>query len=144
VLGVYSLQHILYFMLAGLLISCTTQRHSVPQSRGVESPFASKSGFPFGAFPIKKGELGNIRIGMTISEAEAHLPPMERVTDHATKSGSGSSRPASSCSWTPESCAEWVPYPYPREHSLNTVGAGQPGSAKKVPSDAPDTSLSCL
>lgn len=94
VLGVYSLQHILYFMLAGLLISCTTQRHSGPQSRDVESPLASKSGFPFGAFPIKKGELGNIRIGMTISEAEAHLPPMERVTDHATNFGFGGGSPA--------------------------------------------------
>ena len=45
-------------------------------------------------FKIKKGQLGNIRIGMTISEAESQFHGFTKTTDYAENFGFGGGSPA--------------------------------------------------
>lgn len=50
--------------------------------------------FDFDNFKILKGQLGEIKIGMTISEAEVQFPGLTKKTDEATNFGFGGGSPA--------------------------------------------------
>ncbi len=50
--------------------------------------------FDFDKFKIQKGQLGEIKIGMTISEAEMQFSGLTKKTDEATNFGFGGGSPA--------------------------------------------------
>lgn len=52
------------------------------------------STFQYQKFEIKKGQLGDIKIGMTISEAEQQFKGLKKEVDHATNFGFGGGAPA--------------------------------------------------
>jgi len=92
------MKHILTFLIGLFLFGCNSstktennQTETVPTN---EKNTEQSVNFDFENFKILKGQLGEIKIGMTISEAEVQFPGLTKKTDEATNFGFGGGSPA--------------------------------------------------
>ena len=92
------MKHILTFLIGLFLFGCNSstktennQTETVPTN---EKNTKQSVNFDFDNFKILKGQLGEIKIGMTISEAEVQFPGLTKKTDEATNFGFGGGSPA--------------------------------------------------
>lgn len=89
-------------LLLALLLSCKspdpgTQENLASESLETEAPktdLGMASTFDYQRFPIQKGRLGPIRIGMTIAEAEAEFDGLRKEVSEAILFGYGGGSPA--------------------------------------------------
>jgi hypothetical protein len=92
------MKHILTFLIGLFLFGCNSttktennQTETVP-TNGKKSE--QSVNFDFDNFKILKGQLGQIKIGMTINEAEKQFSGLTKKTDEATNFGFGGGSPA--------------------------------------------------
>lgn len=72
-------------------------------------PTQAKSNFNFNKFKIEKGQLGSIKIGMTIQEAEKHLAGFRKEVNEAVVFGFGGGSPAYLYYWKDEIVLGLIP-----------------------------------
>ncbi len=72
----------------------TTKTENNETSMDLPNEKQSGSSVDFGKFKISKGQLGNIKIGMTIKEAEQQFTGLTKKVDEATNFGFGGGSPA--------------------------------------------------
>lgn len=95
------MKYTLIYMLACLMFSCTTtdKNTEVEQNEKADSTIENiKAEQEFiynpSKFPIQKGQLGDIKIGMTVSEAEEKFSGLRKETGLAADFGYGGGSPA--------------------------------------------------
>lgn len=89
----------LIIVIIGLFSSCkmkVNQQSNQLKSKGQEKVDKNNNrvAFDFSAFPINKGGIGPIRIGMSIIEAEKHVNGLIKQVSQATVFGYGGGSPA--------------------------------------------------
>ena len=92
------MKHILTFLIGLFLFGCnsttkTENNQTITVSTNEKKSEQSVS-FDFDKFKIVKGQLGEIKIGMTITEAEKQFTGLTKKTDEATNFGFGGGSPA--------------------------------------------------
>lgn len=111
------MKNILTFLSLVYLLSCNLR----PQTQDAEQSQNSlvqpsilhiEKTFDFSKFPIEKGKLGNIEIGMTISEAEKHFQGLEKIEDEAANFGYGGGSSAFLYYLDDEIVFALIPYAY--------------------------------
>lgn len=92
------MKHILTFLIGLFLFGCNSTTNTESNHTEAISTNEKKSeqsvNFDFDNFKIRKGQLGDIKIGMTISEAEMQFSGLTKKTDKATNFGFGGGSPA--------------------------------------------------
>jgi hypothetical protein len=90
------MKQILTLLIGLLLFGCnsTTKTENNETSMDLPNEKQSGSSVDFGKFKISKGQLGNIKIGMTIKEAEQQFTGLTKKVDEATNFGFGGGSPA--------------------------------------------------
>ncbi|WP_132795870.1 hypothetical protein [Tenacibaculum skagerrakense] len=97
------IRHLIYFMFLIVLWSCKQPTDNKSQKEGKPTQTKSQStsvehtndlSFDYDKFEIKKGQLGEIKIGMTISEAEQKFDGLRKEVGQATDFGFGGGSPA--------------------------------------------------
>jgi len=92
------MKHILIFFIGFFLFGCNSTTKTENNQTETVSTNEKKSeqsvNFDFDNFKILKGQLGKIKIGMTISEAEMQFSGLTKKTDEATNFGFGGGSPA--------------------------------------------------
>ncbi len=94
--------HFIYILLLTLIWSCNQtvkkeEGNSEKQSQKKEAQnnnFVNLTSFDYKKFQIKRGQLGEIKIGMTIKEAEMKFGGLRKETGQATSFGFGGGGPA--------------------------------------------------
>jgi len=90
------MKHILTILIGLFLFGCnsTTKTENNETKTDLTSETEKTVDFDFDKFKIQKGQLGEIKIGMTISEAEMQFSGLTKKTDEATNFGFGGGSPA--------------------------------------------------
>ena len=90
------MKHILTILIGLFLFGCnsTTKTENNETKTDLTSETEKTVDFDFDKFKIQKGQLGEIKIGMTISEAEMQFSGLTKNTDEATNFGFGGGSPA--------------------------------------------------
>ena len=90
------MKQILTLSIALILFGCnsTTTTENNETTTDLTSERQSESSVDFDDFEISKGQLGNIKIGMTITEAEQQFTVLTKKVDEATNFGFGGGSPA--------------------------------------------------
>lgn len=92
------MKHILTFLTGLILFGCNsttkTENNKTETELTIEKKSEQSVDFDFDKFKILKGQLGEIKIGMTITEAEMKFSGLTRKTDEATNFGFGGGSPA--------------------------------------------------
>ena len=91
------MKHILTFLIGLYLFGCNSTKTENNQTETVstnEKKSEQSVNFDFDNFKILKGQLGEIKIGMTIREAEMQFSGLTKKTDEATNFGFGGGSPA--------------------------------------------------
>lgn len=90
------MKQILTLLIGLLLFGCnsTTKTENNETTTDLTIEKQSESSFDFDKFKISKGQLGNIKIGMTIKEAEQQFIGLTKKVDEATNFGFGGGSPA--------------------------------------------------
>ncbi len=90
------MKQILTLLIGFLLFGCnsTTTTENNETTTYLTSERQSESSVDFDDFKISKGKLGNIKIGMTITEAEQQFTVLTKKVDEATSFGFGGGSPA--------------------------------------------------
>ena len=92
------MKHILTLFIGLLLFGCTsttkTENNENQTDLTTEKETEQTVQFDFDKFKILKGQLGEIKIGMTITEAENQFTGLTKKTDEATNFGFGGGSPA--------------------------------------------------
>lgn len=92
------MKYILTFLIGFFLFSCNsttkTDIYETESDLTIEKKSEQSADFDFAKFKILKGQLGEIKIGMTITEAEMQFSGLTRKTDEATNFGFGGGSPA--------------------------------------------------
>ncbi|MFL0683222.1 MAG: hypothetical protein ACJLTB_08320 [Algoriphagus aquaeductus] len=92
------MKHILTILIGLFLFGCnsTTKTENNETKTELTSEIETEKtvDFDFDKFKIQKGQLGEIKIGMTISEAEMQFSGLTKKTDEATNFGFGGGSPA--------------------------------------------------
>ncbi|MCF1753358.1 hypothetical protein [Mariniradius sediminis] len=86
------------FLIGLFLFGCNSTTRTENNEAGTVSTNEKKSeqsvDIDFDNFKIRKGQLGEIKIGMTITEAEKQFTGLKKKTDEATNFGFGGGSPA--------------------------------------------------
>lgn len=92
------MKHILTFLIGLFLFGCNsitkTENNETETDLTIEKKSEKSVDFDFEKFKVLKGKLGDIKIGMTITEAEMQFSGLTRKTDEATNFGFGGGSPA--------------------------------------------------
>jgi hypothetical protein len=92
------MKHILTLFIGLLLFGCNsttkTENNENQTDLTTEKETEQTFQFDFDKFKILKGQLGEIKIGMTIAEAEMQFSGLTKKTDEATNFGFGGGSPA--------------------------------------------------
>ena len=92
------MKHILTLFIGLLLFGCNlttkTENNKNQSDLTTEKETEQTIQFDFDKFKILKGQLGAIKIGMTIAEAEMQFSGLTKKTDEATNFGFGGGSPA--------------------------------------------------
>lgn len=92
------MKHILILFIGLLLFGCNsttkTENNKNQTDLTTEKVTEQTIQFDFDKFKILKGQLGEIKIGMTIAEAEMQFSGLTKKTDEATNFGFGGGSPA--------------------------------------------------
>lgn len=89
------MNHILTFLIVFFLFSCNISTQKEKNNSETNLIIKKKSvDFDFDKFKILKGQLGEIKIGMTISEAEIQFSGLTKKMDEAISFGFGGGSPA--------------------------------------------------
>lgn len=89
------MNHILTSLIVFFLFSCNTSSQNEKNNTETNLIIKKKSvDFGFEKFIIRKGQLGEIKIGMTISEAEMQFSGLTKKMDEAISFGFGGGSPA--------------------------------------------------
>lgn len=92
------MKHILTIFIGLLLFGCNsttkTENNKNQTDLTTEKETEQTIQFDFDKFKILKGQLGEIKIGMTITEAEMQFSGLTKKTDEATNFGFGGGSPA--------------------------------------------------
>lgn len=89
------MNHILTLLILLFLFSCNTATQKEKNNTETNLIIKKKSvDFDFEKFIIRKGQLGEIKIGMTISEAEMQFSGLTKKMDEAISFGFGGGSPA--------------------------------------------------
>ena len=92
------MKHILTILIGLFLFGCnsTTKTENNETKTELTSEIETETtvDFDFDKFKIQKGQLGEIKIGMTMSEAEMQFSGLTKKTDEATSFGFGGGSPA--------------------------------------------------
>ena len=92
------MRHILIFLIGLFLFGCNstskTENNETETDLAIEKKSEQSVNFDFDKFKILKGQLGGIKIGMTITEAEMQFTELTNKTDEGTNFGFGSGSPA--------------------------------------------------
>jgi hypothetical protein len=92
------MKHILTLFIGLLLFGCNsttkTKNNEKQTDFTTEKETEQIAQFDFDKFKIQKGQLGEIKIGMTIAEAEMQFTGLTKKTDVATNFGFGGGSPA--------------------------------------------------
>lgn len=92
------MKHILTLFIGLLLFGCNsttkTENNENQTDLTTEKETEQTVQFDFDKFKILKGQLGEIKIGMTIAEAEMQFSGLTKKTDEATNFGFGGGSPA--------------------------------------------------
>lgn len=92
------MKHILTLFIGLLLFGCNsttkTENNENQTNLTTEKETEQTVQFDFDKFKILKGQLGEIKIGMTITEAEMQFSGLTKKTDEATNFGFGGGSPA--------------------------------------------------
>jgi len=92
------MKHILTLFIGLLLFGCNsttkTENNENQTELTTENETEQTVQFDFDKFKILKGQLGKIKIGMTIAEAEMQFSSLTKKTDEATNFGFGGGSPA--------------------------------------------------
>jgi hypothetical protein len=92
------MKYILTFLIGLFLFGCNstnkTENSKTETDLTIEKKSEQSVDFNFDQFKIRKGQLGEIKIGMTITEAEMQFTGLTKKTDEATNFGFGGGSPA--------------------------------------------------
>ena len=92
------MKRILTFLIGVFLFGCNstmkTENNENQADLTTENETEQTIQFDFDKFKILKGQLGDIKIGMTITEAEMQFSGLTKKTDEATNFGFGGGSPA--------------------------------------------------